>query len=83
MLLQKSQSRKKRSPIVELADEVAILRRTFKKAVSLATESRSKRSTTQHKLKKIDQDLAQILSQQLKDMDEGIIRKIRSGIYYY
>ena len=75
--------------IQQLAKEVAILRRTFKRALSTLTISengdRNKRSNDilNPKLKKFDPKLAFVLADQMKDLDEESIRKIRSGMWKY
>ena len=42
---------------------------------------RKKRSNDNSKLKKFDPKLAFVLADQMKDLDEEFIRKIRSGMY--
>ena len=67
---------------------MGILRRSFKKAVALATGdeddlARSKRSALgdggHKKLKKYDEDLAQDLAEKFRYMDATLVRKIRDG----
>ena len=72
--------------MLQLAKEVAILRRTFKRALTLTISEndgdRQKRSNDINpKLKKFDPKLAFDLADQMKDLDEESIRKIRSGMY--
>ena len=83
ILTHKSQ---KRFPVIQqLAKELAVLRRTFKWALSTLDFSengdRKKRSNDNSKLKKFDPKLAIVLADQMKDLDEEFIRKIRSGMY--
>jgi len=81
ILTHKSQ---KRFPVIQqLAKELAVLRRTFKWALSTLDFSengdRKKRSNDNSKLKKFDPKLAFVLADQMKDLDEEFIRKIRSA----
>ena len=64
--------------------EVTKLRRTFKRALALTNGPiRSKRSATNHHNKDLlgDETLAEEIAEQMKDMNEETIRKIRSGLF--
>jgi hypothetical protein len=68
---------------------VAILRRSFKKALIMTLDGdedyfrvkRSSEGLRKGHLKKLDQVLAQELADQMKNMNQDLVRKIRAGKY--
>ena len=66
----------------QLAEEVGIIRRSFKKAIHVVADQdstiRAKRSL--RKMKKVDDQMVDELVSRLKNMDVVLVRKMRAGM---
>ena len=67
-----------RRAVHQLAEEVGILRRSFKKAIHVVMDQDQREKRSGKMLKEVDDQLVEDLVEQMKDMDTVTIRKMRA-----